>query len=196
MKNNLLQTLKYITLDIVSASLAWLLFMYYRIVYLDKSVFDLKADHFINLLIISLCWIIFYALVGNYNTIYRKSRLKEITQIFLVTLIGVTIIFFAVLLDDFIINYKQYYSSFIALFCFHFIITSTFRFLLTTRTARRIHNKIIGFNTLIIGSNEKAEILFNELENEQKSSGHFLLGFLNVDDKKKPFIRTIHSTSR
>ena len=184
MRNNLLHTLKYIALDVISASLAWLLFMYYRIVYLDKSVFELKVDHFINLLIISFCWIIFYTLVGNYNDIYRKSRLKELTQIFLVTLIGVTIIFFAVLLDDFIVNYKQYYSSFIALFCFHFIITSTFRFLLTSRTARRIHNKIIGYNTLIIGSNEKAEILYNELENEQKSSGHFLLGFLNVDDKK------------
>lgn len=184
MKNNLLHTLKYIALDIVSASLAWLIFMYYRIVYLDKYIFELKVEHIFNLLIISLCWVIFYALVGNYNDIYRKSRLKEITQIFLVTLIGVTIIFFAVLLDDFIVNYKQYYSSFIALFCFHFIITSTFRFLLTTLTARRIHNKIIGFNTLIIGSNEKAEILYKELESEQKSSGHILLGFLNVDDKK------------
>ena len=39
MKNNLLHTLKYIGIDIVSASLAWLLFMCYRVVYLDESVF-------------------------------------------------------------------------------------------------------------------------------------------------------------
>ena len=116
--------------------------MCYRVVYLDKLVIEFRLDYAINLLIISICWIVFYAVVGNYNDIYRKSRLKEITQIFLVTLIGVTIIFFAVLLDDFIVNYKQYYSSFIALFCFHFIITSSFRFLLTTRTAFRIHNNI------------------------------------------------------
>ena len=101
--------------------------------------------------IISICWLTFYSLLGQYNDIYRKSRLKEISQIFMATLVGVTIIFFAVLLDDFIINYKQYYTSFIALFCFHFVITSFFRFLLTTRTALRIHNKVIGFNTLIIG---------------------------------------------
>tara|TARA_B100001063_G_scaffold243271_1_gene273558 strand:- start:891 stop:2291 length:1401 start_codon:yes stop_codon:yes gene_type:complete len=189
MKNNLLHTLKYIGLDILSASLAWLLFMCYRVVYLDKLVIEFRLDYAINLLIISICWIVFYAVVGNYNDIYRKSRLKEITQIFLVTLIGVTIIFFAVLLDDFIVNYKQYYSSFIALFCFHFIITSSFRFLLTTRTAFRIHNKIIGFNTLIIGSNEKARILFNDLENEEKSSGHILLGYLNVDDKKTHLLK-------
>ena len=184
MKNNLLHKLKYIVVDIISASLAWFLFIYYRVVYLDESFFTLKPEYIFNMSIISLCWVIFYSLLGQYNAIYRKSRLKEISQIFMATLVGVTVIFFAVLLDDFIINYKQYYTSFIILFCFHFIITSFFRFLLTTRTALRIHNKIIGFNTLIIGSNEKAELLFKELENEQKSSGHILLGFLNVDNKK------------
>ena len=184
MKNNLLHTLKYIGVDIISASLAWFLFIYYRVVYLDESFFTLKPEYIFNMSIISLCWLIFYSLLGQYNAIYRKSRLKEISQIFMATLVGVTVIFFAVLLDDFIINYKQYYTSFIILFCFHFIITSFFRFLLTTRTALRIHNKIIGFNTLIIGSNEKAELLFKELENEQKSSGHILLGFLSVDSKK------------
>ena len=184
MKNNLLHTLKYIGVDIISASLAWFLFIYYRVVYLDESFFTLKPEYIFNMSIISLCWLIFYSLLGQYNAIYRKSRLKEISQIFMATLVGVTVIFFAVLLDDFIINYKQYYTSFIILFCFHFIITSFFRFLLTTRTALRIHNKIIGFNTLIIGSNEKAELLFKELENEQKSSGHVILGFLNVDNKK------------
>ena len=184
MKNNLLQTLKYIAVDIFSTSLAWLLFMYYRIVYLDASVFILKPEYILNMSIISLCWLVFYSLLGQYNDIYRKSRLKEISQIFMATLIGVTVIFFAVLIDDFIISYKQYYTSFIVLFCFQFVITSFFRFLLTTRTALRIHNKVIGFNTLIIGSNEKAKVLFKELESEQKSSGHILMGFLNVDSKK------------
>ena len=184
MKNNLLHTLKYIAIDIFSTSLAWLLFMYYRIVYLDASVFILKPEYILNMSIISLCWLVFYSLLGQYNDIYRKSRLKEISQIFMATLIGVTVIFFAVLIDDFIISYKQYYTSFIVLFCFQFVITSFFRFLLTTRTALRIHNKVIGFNTLIIGSNEKAKVLFKELESEQKSSGHILMGFLNVDSKK------------
>ena len=185
MKNNLLHTLKYIIFDILSASIAWVMFMYYRIVYLDNSVFKFRDEHFIHLAIISVCWVIFYSLAGNYNDIYRKSRLKEITQIFVVTLIGVTIIFFAVLLDDFIVDYKQYYSSFLALFCFHFCITSILRFALTTRTALRVHKRKIGFNTLIIGSNKNAEVLFNELENELKSSGHIIKGFLHVDKKDK-----------
>ena len=184
MKNNFLHTFKYIITDIFGASIAWILFMYYRIFYLDNSIFTIKNEYILNMFIISLCWVILYSLLGHYNAIYRKSRLKEISQIFSATFIGVIIIFFGILLDDLIINYKQYYTSFIALFCFHFIITSIFRFLLTTRTALRIHNKVIGFNTLIIGSNKKAEILYKDLENEQKSSGHIILGLLNVDDKE------------
>ena len=58
------------------------------------------------MLIISLCWITLYSILGHYNAIYRKSRLKEISQIFLASIIGVTIIFFGVLLDD-SINYEQ-----------------------------------------------------------------------------------------
>ena len=110
MKNKLLQTLKYIGIDIISSSLAWLLFMYYRVVYLDKSVFVLKPEYILNMSIISICWVTFYSILGQYNAIYRKSRLKEISQILMATLVGVTIIFFAVLLDDFIINYKPYYT--------------------------------------------------------------------------------------
>lgn len=42
---------------------------------------------------------------------------------------------------------------------------------------------MIGFKTIIIGSNEKAVRLFNDLENEIKSSGHQVLGFVSMDEK-------------
>lgn len=185
MKNSLLHTIKYISLDIMSASLSWLIFLYYRTVYMeDGQSFFMNDERFLGLILINCLWIIFYLLSGTYSNIYRKSRLKELFQIFIVSIIGVIIIFFAVLLDDFIVSYKQYYSSFLALFCIHFGLTSTFRFLLTSYTARKVHKKIIGFNTLIIGDNEKAIQLYHDLENEQKSSGHILKGFLSLEDKK------------
>lgn len=185
MKNNLLHTIKYISLDLMSASLSWLLFLYYRTVYMeDGQSFFMNDERFLGLILINCLWFIFYLLSGTYSNIYRKSRLKELFQIFIVSIIGVTIIFFAVLLDDFIVSYKQYYSSFLALFCIHFGLTSTFRFLLTSYTARKVHKKIIGFNTLIIGDNEKAIQLYHDLENEQKSSGHILKGFLSLENKK------------
>ncbi len=186
MKNNLLHTIKYIILDLISASSAWLIFLYYRTVYMENGqTFFMNEERIFGLLSINLLWFIFYLLSGSYSNIYRKSRLKELFQIFIITIIGVTIIFFAILLDDFIVSYKQYYSSFLALFCIHFGLTSLLRFLLTSYTARKVHKKIIGFNTLIIGDNEKAIQLYHDLENEQKSSGHILKGFVSVENKKQ-----------
>ncbi len=185
MKNNLLHTIKYIALDLISASASWLIFLYYRTVYLEEGQsFFMNEDRILGLFLINLLWFVFYLLSGSYSNIYRKSRLKELSQIFIISIIGVTIIFFAVLLDDFIVSYKQYYSSFLALFCIHFGLTSFLRLLLTSYTARKVHKKIIGFNTLIIGDNEKAIQLFHDLENEQKSSGHILKGFVSLEKKK------------
>ncbi len=183
MKNKFLHVLKYVFFDISSAALAWIMFMIYRTSYLENEALITNSNFYINLSIITVCWIALYSLMGSYKDIYRKSRLGEVFEILYVSAIGVVIIFFAVLLDDFMINYKQYYSSFLALFCFHFLLTAIFRFILTTLTAYRIHNKIIGFNTLIIGSNEKAALLFNDLKNEYQSSGHSIIGFLSVDKK-------------
>ena len=47
----------------------------------------------------------------------------------------------------------------------------------------KIHNRVIGFNTLIVGSNHKAIKLYHDLKNEQKSSGHIVKGFLSLEKK-------------
>ena len=184
MKNNLIHTIKYVSIDLLSASVSWLLFLYYRTVYLDQSEsFFLNKDRIISLLIINIFWVVLFAFSGNYTNIYRKSRLSEIYQLFTTTLLGVTILFFAVLIDDIILNYKQYYSSYLALFCLQFGFSSILRFTLTSYTAYKIHNRVIGFNTLIVGSNQKAIKLYHDLENEQKSSGHIVKGFLSLEKK-------------
>ena len=183
MKNRTLQTLKYILFDTISASTAWTLFFYYRSVVVENGVFVFSETYIKGSIIITGLWLIIYVLFGTYKHIYRKSRLRELGQTFISSIIGVTILFFAVLIDDFIVSYKQYYLSYLVLFGYHFGVTAFFRFFLSSVTAYKIHNKIIGFNTLIIGSNEKAARLFADLENEVKSSGHLIRGFVNVDEK-------------
>ena len=183
MKNKPLQTLKYILFDTISAATAWVLFFYYRIEQIDGKTINISNMFIKDIITVTIAWIVLYAFFGFYKNIYRKSRLRELGQTFASSVLGVTILFFSVLIDDFIVTYKQYYLSYLVLFVYHFGITAFFRFFLSTITAYRIHNKIIGFNTLIIGSNEKAARLFIDLENEVKSSGHRISGFVNVDDK-------------
>ncbi|MBC8464496.1 MAG: sugar transferase [Bacteroidetes bacterium] len=185
MKNNFLQTLKYVFFDALAAALAWGFFYYYRSVHVEGSPFVFNHILTNGLIIITSGWLLMYFILGTYKNTYRKSRLKELGQTLSVSIFGVTVIFFAILIDDFILTYKQYYSSYLALLGFHFGITAVFRFFLSSITAYRVHNRLIGFNTLIIGSNEKAVRLYQDLSNEIKSSGHNVIGFLNVEEKNE-----------
>lgn len=159
----------------------------FRKLYLEPLKFGHEVElvfterFYYGLAFLPLGWILFYVLVGFYRNPYRRSRLKEIGQTSLQSIIGAVIIFFTLLLDDEIADYKSYYLSLISLFILHFFFTALFRIIVTTRTARRIHRRELGFKTLIIGSNEKALELYNELESQKISSGFDLIGFVHVN---------------
>jgi exopolysaccharide biosynthesis polyprenyl glycosylphosphotransferase len=186
--NKGLQVFKYVIFDLLAAAIAWSLFFFFRKYSFDVYTFrEIELifhdrNFFIGIIAIPVFWLILYAMVGTYRRIYRKSRLKEFGQTLLITLIGVTIIFFALILDDQIANYRSYYQSFLTLFGLQFFFTYSFRLILTTITVRKIHKKIIGFNTVIVGSNGNAMGIYNEIESQEKSSGNKFVGFVNVFD--------------
>ncbi len=187
--NKTIQVLKYLFADLLSASSAWTLFYIFRKVYIEPEKFHrtvpLNFDHqfYWGLTFIPVFWILIYYLTGTYKHIYRKSRLKEAGQTLLISIIGVLIIFFTLLLDDEVLSYHNYYQSILVLLALHFSLTASLRFILSTITNYRIHNRVIGFNTLLIGSNENALKLFREIESQDKSSGNTFVGFVHVDNK-------------
>jgi len=186
--NKKLQVFKYLLADYITAALAWSIFFIYRKYSVEPIVLDSLSEVFqdknfyIGIFIVPVFWLGLYSIIGIYSMrkIFRKSRLRELSQTLLVTLIGVIIIFFALILDDVIISYKSYYQSFLVLYTLHFVITYFFRLILTTQTVRRIHKRIIGFNTLIVGSNGNAVAIYKELENQKMPSGNKLIGFVNA----------------
>lgn len=186
--NKTLQTIKYLAADIFAAASAWALFFIYRKYLLDKQIFEtpeeIFSDHnlYFGLAIITLFWVFLYTITGTYQNIYRKSRLRELGQTLLMTFIGTVLIFFFLILDDQVISYKNYYHYFFVLFTLHFLLTYCLRLFLTSRTTYRIHRKIIGFNTLLIGSNGGALKVFNEMENQVKASGNIFIGFVDVNN--------------
>ncbi|MCC6691497.1 MAG: sugar transferase [Bacteroidia bacterium] len=187
--NKKLQASKYLFFDILSAALAWTFFFLYRKIRIEPEKFgytipiQFTSKFYISLLIITVFWVLTYYLTGYYINAYRKSRLKEMGQTLLITIIGVILIFFVLLLDDEVISYKTYYQSLLMLFISHFTFTFIPRFILSTITNNRIHNRIIGFNTVLIGSNENALKLYREIEGQPKSSGNKFVGFVHVDNK-------------
>ncbi|MFU8843331.1 MAG: sugar transferase [Bacteroidales bacterium] len=187
--NKSLQVAKYVLADLLSAAIAWTLFFVYRKYAVDPEVFsDLQqifSDHklYLGMAIIPMFWLTLYIIIGTYRKIYRKSRLKELSQTLSITFIGVIFIFFSIILDDVVISYKSYFQSFVVLFLLHFLFTYSFRLFLTTRTIRKVHKRIIGFNSLIVGSNGNALRIFQEIEGEKLSSGNKFIGFIAAQEQ-------------
>ncbi|MDD3876565.1 MAG: sugar transferase [Bacteroidales bacterium] len=188
--NKKLQVLRYISFDLIASILAWGIFFTYRKInvpfYTQIETEQILLDNnlYLGLVIIPLFWLTIYFFTGTYNQIYRKSRLKELGQTLILTLLGVLFIFFALLLDDEVTTYVYYYKSFLILFALHFTFTFIFRFILSSITAHKIHKKIIGFNTIIIGSDANAVNIYNEIENLEKSYGNKFVGFVYVKNNK------------
>jgi exopolysaccharide biosynthesis polyprenyl glycosylphosphotransferase len=175
--------------DALSAMLGYTALYYFRKTVIESRKFGVELDftfderYFIGLTITTLFWISLYWITGFYNDIYRRSRLREIIQTFNTALFGSVVIFFALILDDWVNNYKDYYQSFLIYFSVIFAITALFRFIISSRTNHRIQRKEIWFNTLMIGSNEKATALYHEFESQRKSTGNKFVGFVSVFQK-------------
>ena len=117
--------------DWILSAVSWTLFYYFRKTYevADADVWQRFGIAFhdrsfwLAVAVIPVCWVMLYGITGAYQSVYSKSRLKELSQTFFITLLGVTVLFFAAILDDQILNYKTYYQSFITLFLLQLVLT-------------------------------------------------------------------------
>ncbi len=182
------QVAKYLIFDFLATAISWTAFFVYRKAFIEPQRFgvdipiEFTSRYYLGLLIIPLFWITFYYITGFYKNIFRRSRLLELGQTFLTSLIGVVVIFFALILDDFIHSYKNYYQLSFTLLLLHFSFTYFFRLVLTTRTIHQIHNRKIGFNTLIIGSNENAVKIYKEMTSQIRPAGNLFVGFVGLEN--------------
>lgn len=185
MKNERLQKAKYIFWDMVAACGAyWSLFVFRKLeiekVAREISAVDFGTKFYIGLVSLPIFWITIYLITGFYRDIYRHSRLKDLIYTFNASLLGSVFIFFTLMLDDTVASYTDYYRGFLLYFSTHFGATALFRLLLSTRTAYRIRRGKIHFQTLLIGSNEKAAELKQQLEQNHRKTGHLFVGFVSV----------------
>ena len=185
------QAAKYVCSDFFAAVISWLLFFIFRKKSIENGVFDdinavfSDMNLYVGLLVIPIMWIFLYYLQGSYQNVYRKSRLKELGQTIWISIIGIVIIFFTLLLDDQVKTYRNYYWSFLMLFALHFTITYIPRLFITTRAAKKIHSNIIGFPTLLIGCKSKAEALINDFQHQAVKAGNKFVGYVSINPNEE-----------
>ena len=179
----------YFIADLIAAILAWSLFYIFRKYNIEYSSFTIDANFYYGLILVPAYWIVLYYIVGAYKNVLRKYRLKEFGQTLFISLVGSLFLFFLLILDDQINGYKDYYLSLIALFSFHFILTLIPRLLITSNIVKQIHSGKVGFPTLIIGGNENALAIYNEIVNLKKNPGYLFKGFVSTNGVDRALIK-------
>ena len=181
------QIAKYVVLDILSVILAWACFHVYRKTVVEPQKFGIDVDlvfgpkFYLALVLLPLFWVSFYWLCGMYRNIYRRHRAKEISQTTILSIVGVTLLFFFFILDDEIPSYRSYYKSYLTLLGLHFGWNFLFRFALTNHTVKRIHRREIGFNTLVIGGSQVAWDVISEINHIKNHPGNKFIGFVSMN---------------
>jgi polysaccharide biosynthesis protein PslA len=180
----------YAAADFITAAMAWACFFFVRKYLLGEAISSsgvLQVDNkfLLGVFFIPLSWLLLYGLVGTYHSLYKKSRLMEITSAFVCSLLGTIILFFLFLLDDVKNNYTYYYTAFASLFAIHFTFTIIGRLFLLTIVKKQILNGKVKFNTLIIGSGENAVKIFKETQKGLREGGFYYAGYIAPDNNGK-----------
>jgi len=171
----------FILCDWLSAALSWALFYYYRKTSIEGKIFHVNETFLYGIAFVPLLWLLLYTIQGTYSDIRRLYRLKVISYTAFAAIFGSVILFFLLLIDDEVTNYRTYYQSLLFLSVIHFGITVTARFIITSIQVKRIHSRKDGFRTLLIGGSEKAVSIYNEIVQLPKSGGNQFAGFINLN---------------
>lgn len=176
----------YVIADYISAVCAWGLFFFLRKFFIDHEPqvtvkLVLHDGRFLQgLLVIPFGWLLLYYITGTYTNIYLKSRVNEISRTFFTTLAGVIILFFAVLLDDRINSYTDYYQAITMLLVVHFLLTVGGRLLVLNAAKYRMKLGQIYFPTIFIGGNKRACDVYREINGKGKAEGYRFIGFVDT----------------
>ncbi|MBL7735379.1 MAG: sugar transferase [Chitinophagaceae bacterium] len=139
-----------------------------------------------GILLIPVCWIVFYALLGSYHTLYSKSRMDEFIKTATCSLIGCTLIFLAIVINDPKISYAYYYKAFFSYLGIQFVLTWAGRALILHLSKKQLASGKIRFNTLLVGGQSIARRIYEETKQELASAGYHYTGFVANKGEANP----------
>jgi exopolysaccharide biosynthesis polyprenyl glycosylphosphotransferase len=173
----------YVLSDFISAILSWMVLYFTRRsllgepIYVDGKIF-LNERFWLGLLLIPAGWIVFYGITGTYHSLYKKSRLAEFSNTTLYSLIGCTVLFFAIVINDPQTDYRYYYKAYFTFLVMHFLITWAGRWLILTYTKMQIRTGEIVFKTLLLGSGHIGEKTYEDTVSGLRTNGYQYTGYI------------------
>lgn len=145
------QQIKYIVADILSSELVWVCFLIFRWMVFEGKVFGLNAvlipafGFYTPLLIYPVGCLIVYYLSGY----YLRPLEKKFSQELVTTLVSAVIIalgaFFFIIIDDKVVDYRNYIISLVVLLGLQFVLSYIPRLCLTLCSHRRQQKNDVVF---------------------------------------------------
>jgi exopolysaccharide biosynthesis polyprenyl glycosylphosphotransferase len=185
----------YAVTDYVMAAVAWAVFYFLRKTVLSEP-FTIDHKFWLGVLFIPVGWLVIYGLVGSYHSVYKKSRLAEMTTTFICSVIGCTALFFLFLIDDAKTTYHYYYTGFLLLFATHFLLTVFGRLLILNAAKSQLLQKRVQFNALLVGSPSRAQHILKETRQSLAQEGYHVIGFVSSAGHGQPFLKDINQVGK
>ncbi|HYM93841.1 MAG TPA: hypothetical protein VET23_06865, partial [Chitinophagaceae bacterium] len=180
----------YAVSDYVTAAAAWICFIFIQQWMLkemndESTSLPVHSVFWLKVLLIPAGWLLFYAVLGSYHSLYKKSRLFEFTSTFVCSLLGTIILFFLFIVNHKVSDNAYYYFAFLSLLALHFIFIFTGRWIILNMAKKQLLKGTVYFNTLMIGSQENAVRIFKETEKNMHNDGYRYAGFVTPNDNSK-----------
>jgi exopolysaccharide biosynthesis polyprenyl glycosylphosphotransferase len=169
--------------DYFTAAISWMVFWAYRHQMLEESTFVESLnllqlrDYIVGLFIIPAGWLSLYMLSGTYFDLYRKSRLSEINRTLISCILGSIFISLFVFAND-AVDYSYFIRMTGRYLLIHTAFTLICRLILFNRVKNNLVKGKVGFNTLMIGGNDKAIGVYKQVINSPKVLGNIFKGFI------------------
>lgn len=172
----------YIFSDYLAAALAWILLTIVRKELLREPFYtsnhlDLNNRFLLDLAALPILWLVFFFLAGSYGPLYKKSRLNEITTTLSCTVVGCTIIFFVIVLNDYNHSLHYYYTTLGCFIVLQFLLTMSGRWLLLSIAKKQMRSGTVKFNAILAGDQQTSERLYLHTHDMLKQSGIYYTGF-------------------
>lgn len=173
----------YILSDYIAALLSAIIFHFSRRILLSEPVLVgghllLTQRFWLGTSVIPVCWIILYTLAGSYGMLYQKSRLNETTNTFIYCLLGCTIIFFAIVINDPVKDYHYFYQTYFIFLFAQFFLTLTGRIIILSIVRHQVDSGKIVFNTLLVGCDHVATKIYKDSREGLRLSGYHYKGYV------------------
>jgi exopolysaccharide biosynthesis polyprenyl glycosylphosphotransferase len=175
----------YVISDYVFSLIAWFLFSIHREKLLGEDALLSAPYPFLiaSTVLVPLGWMVLFLLTGSYSqSLYKKSRLLEITHTISITLIGAILLFFFLIINDQKSSYTYYYNVFFTMFFLQLIFVLAGRMILLSIAKSHLVNGAVSFATVFVGSNSNALKIYHEIRKNFIYLGYKPVGYIETDE--------------